>query len=156
MTIDRTDAASRRGGALRRVLASGLVAGGVLALGTSVAAAGSAGRAPNEGLASFYGREHHRGPTASGERFDMNALTAAHRSLPFGTRVKVTNVSNGRSVVVRINDRGPFVRSRIVDLSRAAAVELDFVHRGITRVRLETVATASAGAPLRLAENIEP
>jgi rare lipoprotein A len=157
MTIDRTDAAARRGGALRRFLASGLVAGGVFALGTTAAAAGSPGRAPNEGLASYYGREHHRGPTASGERFDMHALTAAHRSLPFGTRLKVTNLANGRSVVVRINDRGPFVRSRVVDLSRAAAAELDFIRSGVTRVRLETLAaSASAGAPLRVADNLAP
>lgn len=151
------DAAKRRGGAMRRILAGGLVAGGFFALGASVAAAGSPGRTTNEGLASYYGREHHRGPTASGERFDMHAMTAAHRSLPFGTRLRVTNLANGRSVVVRINDRGPFVRSRIVDLSRAAAEQLDFINRGVTRVRLEAAGdSAAAEEPVRLAENDPP
>ena len=82
---------------------------------------GSAWGATQAGEASFYAKEHHGRKTASGERFDMNALTAAHRTLPFGSRVKVTNRSSKRSVVVRINDRGPFVRGRVIDLSRAAA-----------------------------------
>ncbi len=125
--------ASRRGAAARRAL----LAAGFLAAGALPAAAA-------DGIASFYGREHHRGPTASGERFDMNAMTAAHRSAPLGSRLKVTNLKNGRSVVVRINDRGPFVRGRIIDLSRAAAAELDFIGSGITRVRVET---ADAGTP---------
>ena len=77
--------------------------------------------ASESGNASFYSKAHHGKKTASGERFDMNALTAAHRTLPFGSRVKVTNRSNNRSIVVRINDRGPFVRGRIIDLSVAAA-----------------------------------
>ncbi|MDR3375192.1 MAG: septal ring lytic transglycosylase RlpA family protein [Ancalomicrobiaceae bacterium] len=94
---------------------------------------------PMEGLASFYGAEHHGGPTASGERFDMHGMTGAHRTLPLGAQVKVTNLLNGRSVVVRINDRGPFVRGRILDVSRSAAAELDFIARGVTRVRIERV-----------------
>ncbi len=88
------------------------------------------------GVASFYWQG--RG-TASGERFNPNALTAAHRSLPFGTKVRVTNLRNGRTVVVRINDRGPFVRGRIIDVSRAAASELDFHGRGVTQVALAVV-----------------
>ncbi|MDR3496255.1 MAG: septal ring lytic transglycosylase RlpA family protein [Ancalomicrobiaceae bacterium] len=92
-----------------------------------------------EGYASFYGQEHHGSQTASGERFNMHAMTAAHRTLPIGTWVKVTNLLNGKSVVVRINDRGPFVRGRILDVSRNAAVELDFIARGVTRVRIERV-----------------
>ena len=90
-------------------------------------------------MASFYAGEHHGQRTASGERFDMHALTAAHRTLAFGTRVRVTNLENGRQVVVRINDRGPFSRDRIIDLSYAAAAELGFVGRGTTRVRVEVL-----------------
>lgn len=92
-----------------------------------------------EGTASYYGRAHHGKRTASGERFDQNALTAAHRNLPFGTRLKVTNLDNGRSVVVRVNDRGPSSRSRIVDLSRGAAERLDMLRTGTAPVRLEAL-----------------
>ena len=89
------------------------------------------------GMASFYGSEFAHRRTASGERFDPSQLTAAHRTLPFGTRVRVTNLENGRRVVVRINDRGPYARGRVLDLSRAAARKLGFVNDGVTRVRLE-------------------
>ena len=89
------------------------------------------------GIASYYGRRFHGRPTASGERFDMHALTAAHKTLPFGSRVRVTNTRNGESVVVRINDRGPFVRGRHIDLSRAAAEEIGIVSSGHGRVELE-------------------
>jgi rare lipoprotein A len=82
------------------------------------------------GIAAFYGG----GRTASGEVSGPNGLTAAHRTLPFGTQVRVTNVRNGRTVVVRINDRGPYGRGRIIDLSRAAARELDMIRSGTTRV----------------------
>ena len=77
--------------------------------------------------------------TASGERANPSAMTAAHRTLPFGTKVKVTNLANGRTVIVRINDRGPFIRGRIIDVTRAAARELGFVNKGITQVRVERV-----------------
>ncbi|PJI48917.1 MAG: septal ring lytic transglycosylase RlpA family lipoprotein [Pseudomonas sp.] len=90
-----------------------------------------------EGTASYYGKAHHGKRTASGERFNQNALTAAHRTLPFGTRVKVTNLDNGRSVVVRINDRGPFGRGRIIDVSKAAAEQLNMLRSGTAPVRLE-------------------
>ncbi len=89
------------------------------------------------GKASWYGPKFHGRTTASGEKFNQNALTAAHRSLPFGTQVKVTNVNNGRSVVVRINDRGPFVAGRIIDLSAAAARTLGLVQSGVAPVRLQ-------------------
>jgi rare lipoprotein A len=82
------------------------------------------------GIAAFYGG----GRTASGEVSGPNGLTAAHRTLPFGTKVLVTNVRNGRTVLVRINDRGPYGRGRIIDLSRAAARELDMISVGTTRV----------------------
>ncbi len=131
--------ASRRGGALRwAILASGLLAGSSLPAFAESAHGGS------EGIASFYGRPEHGGPTASGERFNMHAMTAAHRTAPLGSRLKVTNLRNGRSIVVRINDRGPFVRGRIIDLSHAAAAELDFIGSGLTRVHVET---ADAGTP---------
>ncbi|MGE8363104.1 septal ring lytic transglycosylase RlpA family protein [Pseudomonas sp.] len=90
-----------------------------------------------EGQASYYGARHHGNKTASGERFDQNALTAAHRTLPFGTRVQVTNLNNGRTVVVRINDRGPFTKGRIIDLSRRAAEQIDMIRSGIVPVRLQ-------------------
>jgi rare lipoprotein A len=90
------------------------------------------------GLASFYGAgESSR--TASGERFNPHAMTAAHRTLPLGTNVKVTNLANGKAVVVRINDRGPYAHGRVIDLSRSAAEELDFIARGVTKVHIETV-----------------
>jgi rare lipoprotein A len=88
------------------------------------------------GVASFYTEDEW---TASGERFNTHALTAAHPTLPFGTRLRVTNVTNGRSVVVRINDRGPFVPGRVVDLSGSAAESLGMVERGIVKVKLDVV-----------------
>jgi rare lipoprotein A len=96
------------------------------------------------GLASWYGPEFHRKRTASGERFDMDALTAAHRSLPFDSYVRVTNVATGRSVVVRINDRGPFVADRIIDLSARAARQLGIKEDGVVRVRIEVVKSGAA------------
>jgi rare lipoprotein A len=90
-----------------------------------------------EGDASWYGPGFHGKRTASGEVYDMEAMTAAHRRLPFGTRVRVRNLDNGRSAEVRINDRGPFAHGRVLDLSRAAARELGVLGPGIARVRLE-------------------
>ena len=92
------------------------------------------------GIASWYGRQHHGKRTASGEAYDMNALTAAHRTLPLGTRVRVTNLDNGRSVDVRINDRGPFAGRRVIDLSYAAAQRLGAVGTGLFRIGLKTIA----------------
>jgi rare lipoprotein A len=89
------------------------------------------------GLASYYGRRHKGLRTASGVRYDPAALTCAHRTAPFGARLRVTDLETGRQVVVTVNDRGPFVRGRIVDLSLAAAVELGMVERGVARVRVE-------------------
>ena len=89
------------------------------------------------GVASYYGREFAGRRTASGERYDPHRLTAAHRSLPFGTRLRVTNLDNGRSVVVRVNDRGPQRRDRIVDVSSRAAERLGFASAGLARVRIE-------------------
>jgi len=92
-----------------------------------------------EGVVSWYGAAFHDRKTASGELFDSGALTMAHPSLPFGTRVKVTNLRNGRSVVVRVNDRGPFVGTRIADLSQAAATEIGMMRRGVARARIEVL-----------------
>ncbi|QSQ16660.1 septal ring lytic transglycosylase RlpA family protein [Myxococcus landrumensis] len=89
-----------------------------------------------EGLASFYGPGLHGRPTASGERFNQNALTAAHRKARFGSCLRVVNMENGRSVEVRVNDRGPFVEGRIVDVSQAAAAKLGMLDKGVVRVRL--------------------
>ncbi len=92
--------------------------------------------AAETGRASWYGEAHHGLPTASGERFDMNALTAAHPTLPFGTRLRVVNLDNDREVEVRINDRGPAAPGRVIDLSYAAARALGAVGAGIVPVRL--------------------
>jgi rare lipoprotein A len=90
-----------------------------------------------DGLASYYGASFAGRHTASGERFDPNAFTAAHRDLPFGTRIRVTNLDNGRTVIVRVNDRGPFANGRIVDVSWAAARELGMLRSGVAHVRVE-------------------
>lgn len=94
------------------------------------------GREVGAGMASYYGRQFDGRRTASGERFDMDALTAAHRTLPFGSKVRVTNAANGRSVVVRINDRGPFHGNRVIDVSHAAAQRLGLIAPGSGRVKL--------------------
>src|SRR5262245_9923194 len=91
------------------------------------------------GLASWYGEFHHGQPTASGEPFDMKQLTAAHRTLAIGTRLRVTNLENGRIVTVRVNDRGPYVAGRVLDLSHRAAQTLGMIERGVVSVRLEIV-----------------
>lgn len=93
------------------------------------------------GRAVWYGGGHHGGPTASGERFDKHAMTAAHRDLPLGTKVRVTNKRNGKSVTLRINDRGPYGkdRRRIIDVSEGAAAILDFIDAGWTEVKIEVL-----------------
>ena len=89
--------------------------------------------------ASYYAEDFHGKKTSNGERFNMNALTCAHKSLPFNTILKVTNLANGKSVEVRVNDRGPFVLNREIDLSKAAAVKLGMIGSGTTKVKLEIV-----------------
>ena len=91
------------------------------------------------GLASWYGYPYHGQQSASGEIYDQEKLTAAHRTLPFGTRVRIRRLDRNRSVVVRINDRGPFVESRIIDLSHAAAVRLGMVRSGVAPVTVEVI-----------------
>src|SRR5262245_57796402 len=92
---------------------------------------------PQTGKASWYGPQHQRKRTASGEIFDQALFTAAHQTLPFGTKIKVTNLANGKSVEVKINDRGPFIDNRIIDLSLAAATALEMTQTGTATVRLE-------------------
>lgn len=94
------------------------------------------GQILGSGIASWYGPNFHGKLTANGERYDMNAFTAAHRTLPFNTLLRVDNVENGKSVLVRINDRGPYIPNRIIDLSRKAAEELDMIGSGTASVRL--------------------
>jgi rare lipoprotein A len=89
------------------------------------------------GLASYYGAELSGSRTASGERFDPNAMTAAHRTLSFGTRIAVTNLANGQEVIVRVNDRGPWSKSRIIDISYAAAKQIGIHRSGTAKVKLE-------------------
>jgi rare lipoprotein A len=92
-----------------------------------------------EGIASYYAHDFHGKQTSNGEIFDMNALTAAHRTFPFGTKVRVTNLENNKIVIVRVNDRGPFVEGRMMDLSMGAAKEIDLIRTGTARVRLEVL-----------------
>lgn len=122
---------------------------------------GEASGFAQRGLASWYGRRFHGKPTSSGEPYDMYGMTAAHPTLPIPSYVRVTNVANGRSVVVRINDRGPFHPGRILDLSYAAAHRLGFASKGSTEVSLEAVAagersTAAAAFPLTTAAAAPP
>ncbi len=91
------------------------------------------------GKASFYANKFQGRKTASGEIFSQNTKTAAHRKLPFGTKVKVTNLKNGKTVVVTINDRGPFVKGRIIDLSRSAFKAISALDRGVIKVRIEVI-----------------
>lgn len=111
-----------------------LTAAALLAAVTASTAARAESEGGHSGTASWYGSGHR---TANGERFNPNGLTAAHRSLPFGTRLRVTNETNGRSVVVRINDRGPFVGGRIIDLSRGSAAAIGM--SGTSRVLLARI-----------------
>ena len=91
------------------------------------------------GKASYYADKFHGRTTANGEKFNMHDITAAHKTLPFGTKVKVTNLKNNKSVVVRINDRGPYAKGRIIDLSKAAAKKIDMIADGVANVRIEEV-----------------
>ena len=95
------------------------------------------------GLASWYGIEEHNNYAASGERFSKHDYTAAHKTLPMGTVVRVTNLENGRDVIVKVNDRGPFVGDRIIDLSHAPATSIDMVQKGVVKVKVEVVSTPS-------------
>jgi rare lipoprotein A len=110
-----------------------------LSLGLAAVSSARAHKAPafeQIGTASWYGPRFHGKKTANGEAFNQNKLTAAHRNLPLGTRVEVTNVTNGKSVEVKITDRGPYVNGRVIDLSRAAAIQLGMKDAGLARVQI--------------------
>jgi rare lipoprotein A len=129
---------------LRRLLAVALGVGVLVGCSTRAARPGTPGESQGkasrtflgEGVASYYGPGLHGRKTASGERFDQNALTAAHRTVKFGTCLRVVNMENGKSVEVRVNDRGPFKAERIIDVSLGAARKLEMVEKGLARVRL--------------------
>lgn len=125
---------------LNTVLVTILVFSGVSALGAETELI------KLEALASFYADDFHGRPTASGELFDMNALTAAHKTLPFGTMLEITNLENGKRVTVRVNDRGPFVPNREIDLSRGAAEKLDMLHTGVARVSIRKLSGPEGSA----------
>lgn len=95
------------------------------------------------GKVSYYGKKFHGRLTSNGETFDMNDMTCAHRSMPFGTKLKITNLRNEKSVVVRVNDRGPFIATRIVDLSKGAATKLDMLQEGVADAKVEVVGILS-------------
>jgi rare lipoprotein A len=110
-----------------------------ISMTAKVEAVKQAFEAIGRGTASYYGRELHGNRTASGERFNAYGFTAAHRTLPLGTKLRVTNLANGRRVIVRVNDRGPFVRNRLIDVSLGAAREIDMIGSGHAQVKLEVV-----------------
>lgn len=128
---------------LARLLAGGFCVLALLVLSACGSTPKSGGRVSSghseSGMASYYGNEFHGRKTANGERFDQGKLTAAHRTMPFGTRVKVTNTQNGRSVVVRINDRGPFAKGRIIDLSSSAFKSIASINAGVVPVRVQVI-----------------
>ncbi|WP_188054004.1 septal ring lytic transglycosylase RlpA family protein [Sphingosinithalassobacter sp. CS137] len=133
----RDSSPSRTAGALFAIAGAAALSACSAVPGPRMGAAPPA--ALNDGVASYYGDEYAGRPTASGERYDPGAMTAAHRTLPFGTIVRVTDPATGRSVTVRINDRGPFRPGRVIDLSYAAAAELGLIRRGIAPVTLALV-----------------
>lgn len=108
------------------------------------------------GIASWYGEDFHGKSTANGERYEMNTLTAAHRTLPLPCIVKVTNLQNGRSIVVRVNDRGPFVKDRIIDLSKRGATLLGYIGQGTTKVRVEIMAKESKALKMAMLGQYNP
>ena len=120
--------------------------GGYQVFGKNYVPLDSAAGYSEEGIASWYGPGFHGKKTANGETYDMHARTAAHKLLPLGTVVEITDLDHGRTVTARINDRGPFVAGRIIDLSRALAADLDMLERGTARVRVTAVA-GPAGTP---------
>lgn len=143
-----------RASALRRAPAAAVIAAVIAAMAAvAIAACGPPAKAREKrvgtaqpasgkvqyGLGSWYGGRHHGGPTASGERYNKHAMTAAHRTLQMNTRVRVTNQRNGRSVIVRINDRGPYVKGRIIDVSEAAAAQLWMKEAGVVPVKVERI-----------------
>jgi rare lipoprotein A len=122
-----------------------LFAAALLALTSTPLLAASPGEIQT-GIASYYHDSLHGNRTASGQVYDKNKISAAHKRLPLGSKVKVTDTKTGRSIVVHINDRGPFIKGRIIDLSRRAAQELGIIKRGITPVKVEILSVPGRGA----------
>ena len=116
----------------------------------------TAGAQTYTGKASYYGPGFHGRKCANGEVFDMYKLTCAHKTLPFGTRLKVTNLSNGKSTVVRVTDRGPYAKGRILDLSKAAAMEIDMIAAGVATVSIEVITDEDDQLPHRPCIIYEP
>lgn len=117
---------------------------GALLIALAASTAGADGTGPKliEGVASWYGPGFHGRTTANGEKFNQNEMTAAHRTLPFGTRLRVTNEDTGKSVVVRVNDRGPFSGNRVLDLSKGAAEQIGLISKGVGQVDIEVLPRA--------------
>ncbi|ADC61237.1 septal ring lytic transglycosylase RlpA family protein [Allochromatium vinosum] len=128
----------------KTLITAGLLAG-LLPFASSATANSGIGHV-QKGIASFYHDSLHGRKTASGQVYDKRRLSAAHRTLPLGTKIRVTDTRTGRSVIVRVNDRGPFAKGRIVDLSKEAAKELGIVDRGIARVDLKVLSTPQQGS----------
>ena len=124
---------------LRHIMTAFTLAWATLCHGQSATSAANAKLKVVDGKATYYGNRWHGRKTASGERHDKDSLVCAHRTLPFGTRVRVTNLKNGKSVVVRVNDRGPYVKGIVIDLSTAAARAIDMLSAGIVPAHLEVV-----------------
>jgi len=123
---------------MNKTLVSSALIAALLLIGTEASAASPAKKA-QAGMASYYHDRFNGRRTASGARYNKGELSAAHKTLPLGSRVRVTDSRSGRSVVVRINDRGPYARGRVIDLSRAAASEIGLVSKGVSRVTLEVL-----------------
>ena len=136
---------------MRKTLISSALAAQMLGVGMEARASFPQDQSgPSQaGVASYYADSFHGRRTASGERYDRNALSAAHRTLPLGTQVRVTDINSGDSVVVQVNDRGPFARGRVIDLSRAAASEIGLTRRGLAEVRVDVL---NRSAPLTLTD----
>ena len=129
---------------MKKILITSALAASILGAGVAARAnVPQAQSAPAQaGMASYYADRFHGRRTASGARYDRNGFSAAHRTLPLGTQVRVTDASSGESVVVHINDRGPFSRGRVIDLSRAAAAEIGLTRTGVAAVRLDVLSRA--------------
>ena len=127
----------------RKLFLGGAIA--FLAMTPLTAPASSGSSQVQRGIASYYHDTLHGRRPASGERYNKSALTAAHKTLPLGTKVRVTDVKSGKAIVVKINDRGPFVKDRVIDLSRRAARELGMIRKGLAKVRVEVIGRGKRG-----------
>ncbi|NEV61462.1 septal ring lytic transglycosylase RlpA family protein [Thiorhodococcus minor] len=126
---------------MRKTLVTAALLAAFLPFASTAMAAKTAPGQTQKGIASYYHDSLHGNKTASGQVYNKNRLSAAHKTLPLGSKVKVTDTNTGRSIVVKVNDRGPFVKGRIIDLSRAAARKLGIVKRGIARVEVKVLST---------------